>query len=153
VFIDDNYRLITAIGVTAALVALSSRLEHGEFLAFVSLLMLALLDWELFTKIPAPQEASLRLIIFGLLSYMLLVYAGLYVFLFYLENLIWFLIPLFSVLLISALSKPKRFLHFLDKFPSIRKAQVLKYIIIFSWVFFLGLLIGGLIREVFLGLV
>lgn len=139
-FIDANYRLFAAIGVAAALVALSSRLEHGEFLAFVSLLMLALLDWELFAKIPAPQEASLRLIVFGLLSHMLLVYAGLYVFLFYLENLIWFLIPLFGVLLTSALFKSERFLQFLDKFPPIRKAQVLKTVIIFSVVFFLSLL-------------
>jgi len=152
-FIDDNYHLIAAMGVTAAFFALSSRLEQGESLAVISLLMLGLLDWELLAKMPSPNEASLRLIVFGFLVQMLLVYAGLYVFAFYLEEFIYFLPALFAVLLILRLFKSERFVRFLAKFPAVTKAQVLKYIIMSAAAMFAGMVIAALIREIILRLV
>lgn len=114
--------------------------------------MLGLLDWELLAKIPSPDEASLRLIVFGLLFQMLLVYAGLYGFAFQLEEFIYFLPPLFAVLPTLRLLKSERFLRFLAKLPIVTKAQVLKYIIMFGATIFAGMLTGVLI-EVLLGLV
>jgi hypothetical protein len=82
-FIDENYRLLTAMGVFGGLTTLFTRLEDASYLTFLSFLMFIILGIELYRKSPASGTFSMYLfqnLIITLLAvvalYLLLHYSG-----------------------------------------------------------------------------
>jgi len=79
-FIENNYRLFTVIGVLGGLAALFTRLENGEYLAFITFVMLILVDWELWVAFPKSEEASVTLGIFEMFSQIFLATIAIYLY-------------------------------------------------------------------------
>lgn len=98
-FIEENYRLFTTIGVAGGLTAVFTRLENAEYLAFLSFIMLILLDWELWVAFPKSEEASITLTVFEWLLQIFLFAVGGYICISY-TNYVLALLPviIFSVL-------------------------------------------------------
>ncbi len=63
-FIDENDKLFTAIGVMGALAALFTTIKNGEYLAFLSFLLLLILDYQLILLIPKIKNSSVSLVVF-----------------------------------------------------------------------------------------
>lgn len=64
-FIDGNHKLLTVIGVFAALTAFfSSKREISIYLSFFSFIMLLLLCWELWVSFPKSEESSTNIKVF-----------------------------------------------------------------------------------------
>jgi hypothetical protein len=63
-FIDENDKLLTAIGVMGALAALFTTLKNGEYLAFLAFLLLYILDYQLVVLIPRIRDSSISLVVF-----------------------------------------------------------------------------------------
>ena len=97
-FIDENYRLFTAMGVTAGLTALFTRLENAEYLVFLSFVMFVLLEIELLLSLKGVKETSYNMALFKLLSLYLLVAVSTYIILFYIDYLPGFLPPLLAII-------------------------------------------------------
>ena len=88
-YIDKHSKLIAAIGVFAALTAFFVR-ENVPYIACVTLLISAMLTWELLVsfkeKIEFPIKTSLRLIVFKMLLILLFVTIGVYFFILLIET-------------------------------------------------------------------
>jgi hypothetical protein len=63
-FIDDNDKLLTAMGVMGALAALFTTVKDGQFLAFLAFAMLLVLDVELVHTFYKTRGGSETLIVF-----------------------------------------------------------------------------------------
>ncbi|MGA2310464.1 MAG: hypothetical protein ABSG57_13075 [Candidatus Bathyarchaeia archaeon] len=92
-FINENDKLLTAVGVMGALAALFTQLKDAEFLSFFAFILLLLIDWELWTSFPKSEEASLTLTIFEMFSQFFLFGIGAYLFIAY-ETFVLLLLPL-----------------------------------------------------------
>lgn len=78
-FIDDNDKLLTAIGVMGALAALFTTMKNGEYVAFLSFLLLFILDFQLFMLIPKIGDSSISLLVFETVFQVFLGAIGAYV--------------------------------------------------------------------------
>lgn len=114
-FINNNYHLFTAIGVIGGLAALFTRLENAQYLAFISFVLLILLDWELWTAFPKSEEASVTLKIFEMFSQIFLFATGMYLYSAYQTIVIQFLpvilIGIFSGVFVLLSPKTKLFVY------------------------------------------
>ena len=64
IFIDENDKLLTAIGVMGALAALFTTVKNGEYLAFLSFLLLLILDFQLIMLTPKIRDSAISLVVF-----------------------------------------------------------------------------------------
>jgi hypothetical protein len=79
-FIEKNYQLITSIGVFGALTTLFTRLENASYLSFVTFAMFFILTWEFVDSFPVIEKSSIRFVAFELLTMILMVFVGYYIF-------------------------------------------------------------------------
>ena len=63
-FIDENDKLFTAIGVMGALATIFTTLKNGEYLAFLSFVLLYILDFQLFWLMPKIKNTAISLALF-----------------------------------------------------------------------------------------
>ena len=78
-FIHNHYSLVATIGVFGALTALFVRFENVPHIAFITLMILIVLVWELldsFPEIGVPLASSMKLILFEFLMIALLMSVG-----------------------------------------------------------------------------
>jgi hypothetical protein len=78
-FIDENDKMFTAIGVMGALAALFTTLKNGEYLAFLSFVLLYILDFQLLWSMPKIKDSSISLVLFEGFSQVLLGAIAVYV--------------------------------------------------------------------------
>jgi hypothetical protein len=76
-FIEQNYRLLTTMGVFGGLTTLFTRLENASYLSVISFLMFIVIGIELYRKIPK-EVKSLSLAIFESLIVMLVISLTIY---------------------------------------------------------------------------
>jgi len=161
IFIEENYRLFTVMGVVGGLTALFTRLENAEYLAFISFIMFILLDFELWIAFPKSEEASLNMKIFELLLQVLLVAVGVYLIQAY-KAIVVALLPGFFTILFGGI-----FLKLFQKFelfkpirkispPFKRRSAIIRGLIGFSIVIgmmllatIMGSLVADLIKRYF----
>lgn len=152
-FIDENSKLISAIGLFIALVIFSKNIEmelFADLFAFVFLFIVIILWTELIEQFPS-KEGSWKLIIFeNIISYLVL---GL-VFYWLLEYRYWskaFLIFPIAVLILSIISKiikREKIFSWADK-PK-KRFKLLRYLVatfLLITVFTISFIIAGLISE------
>lgn len=103
-FIRENYQLIASIGVFGALTTLFTRLENASYLSFVTFAMFFILTWEFVDSFPDIEKSSIRFIAFELLTMILMIFVGLYIFTTYV-TVFWKLFVFLSMLVLySAIS-------------------------------------------------
>ncbi len=100
-FIQENYKLLTAMGVFGGLTTLFTRLENASYLAFLSLMMFLVLSYEVWTAFPKSKTA-ITLIIFENLSLTLVGGVLVYILLYYYVNLMIYL-PILGIAVVGFL--------------------------------------------------
>jgi hypothetical protein len=63
-FIDENDKLLTAIGLLGGLAALFTTIKNDEYFSFLSFLLLFILDLQLLMLIPKVRDSSVSLVVF-----------------------------------------------------------------------------------------
>jgi hypothetical protein len=103
-YIRENYQLIASIGVFGALTTLFTRLENAPYLSFVTFAMFFILTWEFVDSFPDMEKSSMRFIAFEMLTMILMIFVGLYIFTTYITAF-WKLFVFLSMLVLySAIS-------------------------------------------------
>lgn len=93
-FINDNDKLITAIGVMGALAALFTTVKNAEILAFSAFTMLLVLDFELLMCSYRIRSQSETLIVFQGLFQIFLIFVGVFLANAYPNYIEWLLTPM-----------------------------------------------------------
>jgi len=137
-FINENYRLFTTMGVVGGLTTLFVRLEEGEYLVAIGFAMFFLLVLELWRAFPKYNESSRMLNAFKILVNSFMVFVGMYVFMFFIEQLYVILITIFIVLYSGVV------LRFLQR------SEKTRWIILVISAFFTGI-IGVILIQYLLG--
>jgi len=101
-FIEDNYRLLTAIGVFGGLTTLFTRLENASHLTLISFMMFLVLGFEFWRKFPKTFQTTLSLYIFENLSIMLVISVSVYIFGYYFMDLMTYM-PILIVSIVGFL--------------------------------------------------
>ena len=98
-FINDNFRLLTAMGVFGGLTTLFTRLENASYLTFLSLMIFLVLSFEFWRKLPKTLQTTFSLVIFENLSLMLVVSVTVYIVVYYFMDFMTYLPTLTIVIL------------------------------------------------------
>lgn len=118
-FIDENHKLLTVMGVFAALTAFfSSKKEISVYLSFFSFIMFLLLCWEFWVSFPKSEESSTNLKVFEYFFMLLLLSLAGQIFISYKDILLYYssyiiivsLLYIYSIILIKIINKYKLYL-------------------------------------------
>jgi len=126
------------MGVVGGLTTLFVRLEEGEYLVAIGFAMFFLLVLELWRAFPKYNESSRMLNAFKILVNSFMVFVGMYVFMFFIEQLYVILITIFIVLYSGVV------LRFLQR------SEKTRWIILVISAFFTGI-IGVILIQYLLG--